>query len=313
MSGVEQPRQLISIIIPTFNREAYLREAVQSVLVQTYDRWELLVVDDGSTDGTRAYLDTLTDQRIRFVSRRHCGNAAKVRNVAIGTVFGSHIAFLDSDDLWEPEKLAFQIADLNAHPACRWGYTGFVYVDQRGQEIELPSQPATHGWIFEEVLRRRVPIPATSAVVQRQLFETVGGFDESLRVGEDLDLWIKLAEASPATVVPKPLVKMRRHPGNHRVGTLELLACRDRIYERALGRAASTHVRWLCRRERVRMSLNIVGAARRAGHYAEARRALWIAFAYAGWHPSWYIAVLKTWLVPWTPSWLLRLYQQLVA
>src|SRR6266571_6783008 len=98
------PVPLISIIIPTFNREQYLREAVQSVLAQTYDRWELLIVDDGSTDGTRAYLDTLTDRRIRSVSRNHCGNAAQVRNVAIGTVSGSHIAFLDSDDLWEPEK-----------------------------------------------------------------------------------------------------------------------------------------------------------------------------------------------------------------
>jgi len=307
---------LISIVIPTFNREQYLREAVQSVLAQTYDRWELLIVDDGSTDGTRAYLDTLTDQRIRSVSRNHGGNAASARNVAIGNVFGSHIAFLDSDDLWEPEKLALQIADLNAHPACRWGYTGFVCVDQRGQKIggmNPPRGAAPRGWIFEDVLKRRVPIPATAAVVQRQLFESVGGFDESLRVGEDLDLWIKLAEASPATVVPKALVKMRRHPGNHRVGTLELLACRDRIYEQALGRAASPHLRWLCRRERVRMSLNIVAAARGTGHYAEARRALWIAFPQAGWHPSWYLAALKTWLVPWTPNWLLGLYRHLVS
>ena len=109
-------RPLVSIILPTYNREVLLRRALESVLAQTYDLWELLVVDDGSTDGTRAYLQTLTDTRVRAILREHCGNAGAVRNAGCRTARGSYLAFLDSDDQWLPEKLALQIADLHAHP-----------------------------------------------------------------------------------------------------------------------------------------------------------------------------------------------------
>lgn len=284
------------------------------MLAQTYDRWELLVVDDGSTDGTGAYLDTITDPRARSLSRDHGGNGATARNAGIASASGSHLAFLDSDDVWDPEKLALQIADLDVHPACRWGYTGFQYVDQEGQAIggtAAASGAAPSGWILEDVLQRRAHIPPSATVVERQLLESVGGFEASLWPGEDLDLWIRLAEVSPAAVVPNPLVRMRRHPGNHRISTLDLLACRNRTYERALARTSSPHVRRLCRRERVRVSLDIAATARRAGDYAAARRALWMTFAQARWHLRWYIAMLKTWLRPCLPRWILARYRKL--
>ena len=309
-------RPLISIIVPTFNRVRYLREAVQSVRAQTYDRWELLIVDDGSTDGTGAYLETITDPRVRSLLRGHCGNGATARNTGIASASGSHLAFLDSDDFWDPEKLALQMAELDAHPACRWGYTGFQYVDQEGHPIggmAGASGTAPSGWILEDVLERRAHIPPSATVVERQFLESVGGFDASLWPGEDLDLWMRLAEVSPAAVVSKPLVRMRRHPGNHCIGTLELLEGRNRTYERALARTSSPRVRRLCRREQVRVSLDIAATARRAGEYAEARRVLWTTFAQAGWHPRWYIAVLKTWLRPWLPRWLLSRYRKPAA
>ena len=298
---------LISIIVPTYNREAYLRQAVASVFAQTYDDWELVIVDDGSTDETRAYLDTLTDERVRRVLRGHCGNAALVRNVAVRGARGSHIAFLDSDDRWRPEKLALQMHDLAAHPECRWSYTGAVLVDERGQVLRPVGhrrRAAERGWILEEVIDGQAPIPPTTAVVERRLFEAVGGFDESLVLGEDLDLWIKLAEASQVTVVSLPLAEIRKHPGNQRTGPLDTLWCRNRIYEALLARTKSSRLRRLCRRAQVRVSLQIVGKVRRAGRYGEAWQALQISFRYARWHPGWWLAFLKTCLHRGIPGWL---------
>jgi glycosyltransferase involved in cell wall biosynthesis len=91
---------LVSVVIPTFNRERYLRDAVASVLAQTYDRWELVIVDDGSTDGTRGYLETLGDGRIRPILGPRGGNPAAPRNLGARTARGAYLAFLDSDDLW---------------------------------------------------------------------------------------------------------------------------------------------------------------------------------------------------------------------
>src|SRR5262245_1051561 len=93
---------LISVVLPTYDRESYLREAVNSVVAQTYDDWEMVIVDDGSTDGTRAYLETLTDPRIRVVLREHCGNPALLRNLGVRISRAAYIAFLDSDDTWMP-------------------------------------------------------------------------------------------------------------------------------------------------------------------------------------------------------------------
>ncbi|HUK20962.1 MAG TPA: glycosyltransferase [Gemmatimonadales bacterium] len=310
MNGRQQPSPLVSIITPTFNRERYLRDAVRSVLLQTFDNWELLILDDGSTDGTAAFLDTLTDRRIRRFAEPHCGNAAQARNKAIAKASGSLVAFLDSDDLWEPEKLEYQLAEFNARPECRWGFTGFKYVDDDGREsvlLRAPFMPEVRGWVLEEVLKRRVPIPATATVVQHDLLVRVGMFDESLRVGEDLDLWIKLAEVSPVTMVAKPLAKMRRHAGNHQVGILELLSCHDRIYERALTRIKSGRLRSVCRSGRIRQATEIVGTARKAGSYREARQALRRSFPYSGWHPSWYVAAAKTCLSELTSRRLLRI------
>jgi len=294
-------RPLISVVIPTYNRAALLREAVQSVLAQTYDGWELVVVDDGSTDGTSAYLDGIADARVRHIVREHSGNAALTRNVGARTARGSYIAFLDSDDLWRPEKLALQMEDLDAHPECGWSYTGVALVDEGGRELNAAAgRPwvAHRGWILERVIDRPALVATSSVLVQRQLFETVGGFDESLLRCHDLDLWIRLAEASPATVVARPLAQWRQHPGNQRMGGLDVLGYRVRVYDGLLARSPSRRVRRLCRRQRIRVSLDFVRGLSGAGRHAEARRALAMAFPYAGGHPGWWMALLQTWLRP---------------
>ena len=289
-------RPLISVVIPTYNRAALLRAAVQSVLGQTYDSWELVVVDDGSTDETAAYLDTLTDARVRHVVRAHSGNAALTRNFGARAARGSHVAFLDSDDLWRPEKLVLQMEDLEARPECGWSYTGVALVDEGGRELHpAGGRPwmARRGWILEDVVDRPALVATSSVLVRRQLFETVGGFNESLLRCHDLDLWIRLAEVSPASVVARPVTQWRQHPGNQRVGGLDVLGYRNRIYEALMERTSSPRVRRLCRRQRIRVSLDFVRGLRAAGRYAEARQALAFSFPYGGRHPGWWIAMLQ--------------------
>ncbi len=300
--------------MPTYNREACLREGAESVFAQTYDRWELLIVDDGSTDGTRAYLKTLRDPRVRCILREHSGNAALLRNMGVRAARGSHIAFLDSDDLWLPEKLTLQVEDLRAQPQCGWSYTGFAFIDEQKREIPWGRRPrwqAHRGWIVHAVADSQSIIHTSTVMVERRLLESVGGLDESLMRCELHDLSIRLAEASPATVVPAPLVQVRQHPGNRRTDWLDVLVCLNRVYSGAIARTASAPLRRTCRRQRARASVEFVGKARGAGRYADARQALWTSFRYAWWCGGWWAALLKTWLRPAIPGGVLSLYQRL--
>ena len=306
---------VVSVIIPTYNREGYLPDALESVFAQTYDRWELLVVDDGSTDGTRAYLEALTDQRVRTFFRTHCGNLSILRNHAAREARGSYLAFVDSDDVWLPEKLALQVADLEAHRACGWSYGAYVHMDAEGRGDEWLNHDhpwAPHaGWILEKLIAEPALIAVPVVMVERRLFETVGGFDESLPRSEDQDLWLRLAETSAVSVIPKPLAKIRIHAEDRRVSTLDLLTYTSRIYSGVLARATSSRVRLLCQRQRARVTLDLLRKLRGAGRYREARRALRISFPYAGWHPGWWSALLKTWLRPAIPAGALALYGRL--
>src|SRR3954465_5067207 len=116
---------MVSVLLPTFNRAHYLPDAVHSVLRQTETRWELIVADDGSTDETNAYLATLSDPRIRILRLDHVGHPGEVRNRALALCRAPWVAFLDSDDWWEPGKLATQLAALAAHPEHEWSFTSF--------------------------------------------------------------------------------------------------------------------------------------------------------------------------------------------
>jgi glycosyltransferase involved in cell wall biosynthesis len=303
---------MVSIIIPTYNREAQLRDAVDSVFAQTYLEWELLVIDDGSTDGTRAYLDGLTDARVRPLLQNHCGNPALLRNVAGRAARGSHFAFLDSDDTWLPTKLALQLEAQLAHPECGWSYTGYVHMDEQGRgdrwRSDRPWVPYA-GWILEDVITVQAMIAMPTIMVERRLFEAIGGFDESIHGCEDYDLAIRLAAASAVTVVPVPLAKKRQHFEDRPTSQLELLKYMNRTYTGLLARTTSSRVRRLCRRQLARFNLRFVARFRGAVRYREARRALWISFPHAGWHPGWWTALLKTLVPSMLPRALLSLYR----
>ncbi len=197
----------VSVIIPTYNRVALVQEAVASVLAQTWQDFEVLVVDDGSTDHTVAALAPFAGQ-VRVVRRPSRGGVSAARNRGIAAARGQWLAFLDSDDLWLPEKLSRQWAFLEAQPGLLLCQTEETWV-RRGVRVNQPlSHRKVGGDIFLPSLERCLVSPS-AVLLHRRLIEEHGGFDENLPAAEDYDLWLRLSWRYPVGLVPEALVIKR--------------------------------------------------------------------------------------------------------
>ncbi len=305
-------RPLVSVVIPTYDRGAYLREAVQSVLDQSYQAWELIVVDDGSSDGSVGFLEALADSRIQVVRQPHSGNPARMRNLGITRAGGEYVAFLDSDDVWMPEKLSLQVADLRLHPDCRWSYTDFKWVNEGGEEIPVRGRAGSHlcrGWIFEDLIAGHAWTATPSVLAERGLLVEAGGFDESLLYSEDYDLWLKLSRLSPVTVVTDRLVGVRQHRGRQREA--QVFRYGVEVYRRLLADRQPSDARGLCRRAWVRASVHFADRLRFEGQHDEAFSTLRTVLPYGLGLPRWWVSLLKTGLRPLMPGFLLRGYRSL--
>jgi glycosyltransferase involved in cell wall biosynthesis len=206
---------MVSVILPTFNRLQFLRPAVDSVFAQTYTDWELIVADDGSNDETRLYLGALAMRpRVTLVSLPHSGVPAIVRNAALGRASGMYVAFLDSDDVWIPQKLERQVAALRRAAGRRWSYTACIRIDETGAECHIagtrPWRPHT-GDIFEQLLTFDAAVGTPTVMVERSLLTEVGGFDEQQIMYEDYELWLRLASRSDVELVDERLTGVRSH------------------------------------------------------------------------------------------------------
>jgi glycosyltransferase involved in cell wall biosynthesis len=205
---------LITIVIPTYNRLAFVQQAIASVITQTYTHWELIVVDDGSDDGTTESVICRPDNRIRFLGLPHAGNIAALRNAGVSAGSGEWLAFLDSDDLWIPEKLEIQMQSL-LQQGKRWGYGGYALMDEMMQPI--PNKAGIFhpfsGWIIKEILGTKASVNIGSLLIQRSLFNEVGGFnpDPKLLFREDYELVVRLAMKSEALACPDLLMWVREH------------------------------------------------------------------------------------------------------
>jgi glycosyltransferase involved in cell wall biosynthesis len=201
---------LVSVIIPTYNRAGMVREAVASVETQTFRNFEILVVDDGSTDASPGVLASLKGVRVlRHDCRR---GVAAARNLGAVAARGEWLAFLDSDDLWLPEKLARQMAYLKERPGLLLCQTDETWV----RDAVRVNKPASHrkvgGGIFLPSLERCMVSPS-AVVLHRRLLADHGGFDEDLPAAEDYDLWLRLAWRYEVGLVDEPLViKRGGHP-----------------------------------------------------------------------------------------------------
>jgi len=201
---------LISVIIPTHNRAWVLKEAVESVLNQTTRDFELIVVDDGSTDETQDLLKQFGD-KIKVIHQENRGVSA-ARNVGITASSGDWIAFLDSDDFWKPTKLEKQMKWLKAHPQVSICHTDEIWIRDGVRVNPMKKHAKPTGWIFEKCLPFCVVSPS-SVMIHKSLFDVFGFFDEALPVCEDYDLWLRFSAKIPFGFVPEKLMVKR---GGHK-------------------------------------------------------------------------------------------------
>lgn len=201
---------LVSVIIPTYNRANMLGQAIDSVLAQKYHNFELIIIDDGSTDHTNQLIQKYSGKLFcHFQARQGVSNA---RNHGIRLAKGEYICFLDSDDMWQPEKLSYQVEFMETHPEIPLCYTEEIWI-RNGVRVNPHNKHSKHsGWIFEHCLPLCIISPS-SAMLQRKLFEEVGNFDESLPACEDYDMWLRICKKYPVKLIPKPLIiKRGGHP-----------------------------------------------------------------------------------------------------
>ncbi|MGL6196499.1 MAG: glycosyltransferase family 2 protein [Thermoguttaceae bacterium] len=218
----------VSVIIPTYNRAQFICESLGSVFAQTYQDFEIIVVDDGSTDNTEEVLAPYMD-RIRYVKQENCG-AAIARNRGIFLSTGKYIAFLDSDDMWYPTKLEKQVAVLEENDSVGFVYCNGAYGKSpdsliAGQVFSKTSPPS--GYIFNQIAFHNT-IWTPSILIRREVFIKSGVFDPTLRRVEDYDLWLRICYFFNGVFIPEALFFVREHTGrisnhiNH-----ELSCCRS--------------------------------------------------------------------------------------
>lgn len=235
----------VSVIIPAYNAEPFIEDTVRSVLDQTFSDLEVILVDDGSTDGTVARLEKFGD-RIR-VERQGNGGVAKARNTGVRIATGEWIAFLDADDLWLPDKLERQLAA----PSAVMVYSDRYNIGARGELPELQSlvTPMHGGDVFVTLLTDGNFITNTSVMVRRALFEQMGGFFTGLNGTEDWDLWIRIAEQHAIHFVNEPLVRYRFHPGGISRNYRRMGRERRMVIARALDLPRGRALDWRTRRQ----------------------------------------------------------------
>ncbi len=207
----------VSVVMPVYNRESLVGASVASVLAQTCKNFELLVVDDGSTDGTAEVVRRFNDHRLRYIRIENSGRPAVPRNVGIRAARSPLIAFIDSDDLWLPGKLERQLKVLKSNASLGFCYSWASFFDgQTDLGLCGPKTSSVPDWIFEELLSHRCFIPTATMVMERELIERVGGFDESpsLCAVEDYDLWLRVARLASGRFLPEVLVRYRVHEMN---------------------------------------------------------------------------------------------------
>lgn len=218
----EMGNPLVSVIVPTYNCAAYLAEALDSILTQDYAPLEIICADDGSTDDTLQVLASYGD-RIRVVQQPNRGPAA-ARNLAVRESRGEFLAFLDADDRWLPGQPSALMAYLLRHPESKVAFGEWLvwHANENGTYAAFdaplfPTDPevdnAHSGWVYSSLLLDSI-IHIIAAVVHRSVYDSVQGFDETLRTGSDWDFWLRVSRKFPVVKLRRPVAVYRQNPAS---------------------------------------------------------------------------------------------------
>ena len=300
----------VSVIIPVFNGERFIREAIQSVMDQTYPPLEIIVVDDGSSDKTADIVRHLSGARPILYRRQSNQGAAAARNAGVSLAQGEWIAFLDADDVWYPEKLAIQVEHFKTYPDVPFFYSDMDIIDDEGKVRQQA--------FLTEVLRQRRerakkdlvsiifgdrPFPYPSTVVLRKdVFTQSGGFDPAFELNdhEDFDLFARVALAAPIHFIDQSLVKYRRHAAQTLVARTEN---RKKNFFKLLGGlwqiwTPEPEKQILLLQHYMHLYSHRARECLKRGDYKKAQEYYWLAFRYYPW--SWHN--LRRWALSFLPG-----------
>jgi glycosyltransferase involved in cell wall biosynthesis len=216
----------VSVVIPTFNEadSGYLAQAIQSVVDSTFRDFEVIVIDDGSTDETGAVVDRFSDG-VRYHRQENRGTAA-ARNTGVKLARGEYIALLDDDDLFLPHRLERQVPVLDRNPQVALVYGQAIrFHEATGEEEVWPiGEAIAEGRIFDRLFYHNM-IPALTVLARRSVIENLGGFNESLRCTDDWELWLRICSDHEVRAIPEPLARFRWHAGNTSRDAVLMLQC----------------------------------------------------------------------------------------
>lgn len=202
----------VSVIIPAYNAGRYVGAAIQSVLAQTHRDFEILVVDDGSEDDTAAVVEAF-GAPVRLLRQANAG-VSEARNHGLRVATGRYVAFLDADDTWFPEKLERQVSTLLVHEGFRACYSAFLAVDDQLSPLGVRRSSRRASVVEDLLLRGNVVGSICTVLVERELFDAVGGFDPALSQCADWDMWVRLGTLTDFHYLDEPLVTYRQHDTN---------------------------------------------------------------------------------------------------
>lgn len=200
----------VSVVIPAYNSMAYLPDTLDSVLKQTFTNFEVLIINDGSSDNIVEWASKIIDPRVKLISQANQG-ASVARNTGIINAQGEYVAFLDADDLWEPTKLEKQVNCLDENSQVGLVHTWMLLIDRENKPTGRVMKSTVEGNALHRIIERN-SIACSSAMVRRSCFEDLGLFDISLHFAEDWDMWIRIASGYQFTVIKESLIRYRQHP-----------------------------------------------------------------------------------------------------
>ncbi|MBD2305937.1 glycosyltransferase [Chroococcidiopsis sp. FACHB-1243] len=203
----------ISVIVPAYNSQNTILETIASIQKQTFTDFELIVIDDGSSDRTLELIQTVRDPRIQVASYEN-GGVSVARNRGISLSTGEYITFIDADDLWTPDKLELQLAALQQHPAAGVAYSWTCFMDRQGKFFHDDRPIYFEGNVYAELLKTNFLLSGSNPLIRRTALADVGEFDPSLTHAEEWDLYLRLAAKYDFVVVPKTQIFYRQTAGS---------------------------------------------------------------------------------------------------
>jgi glycosyltransferase involved in cell wall biosynthesis len=224
---------LVSIITPVYNGEQYLLETIESALAQTYKNFELLIVNDGSTDNSAAIIKPfLKDSRVIYIEQKNAGVAA-ARNTAIKQARGKYIGFLDQDDLWLSNKLEVQIAVLEQDESIALVHSRQDFIDSQGNKIDYDWVTGVSGYCFEDMFKKN-RIAVLTVLIRKTIFDEIGLFNEKFSGADDYHMWLRVTIKHPISYIDQALAFYRFHDSNWSKNSFRMTAIDVKVIDTIL-------------------------------------------------------------------------------